>query len=155
MFLAGTSVGVIVDRVWLLRGWPSGVRPVPTAAERGPRVVDINRMVGVNLMGLRRHFGLTPSQESLVRPLIEAWANRITGLQTTTREQLQTETVRFETELSAVLTPEQRDHLSTARRVLALPSPEAGRRFEGPRRGGPGRSGPGFGPGGLAGRGRE
>jgi hypothetical protein len=142
-----------VDRVWLLRGGPFGARPVLT--ERGPRVVDINRMVEVNLAGLRRHFGLTAPQEMSVRPLLEAWAKSITGLQTTTSEQLRSETVRFEVELSAVLTPEQRDHLSTFRRVLALPAPEIGGRFEGPRRGGPGRGGPGFGPGGPTGRGRE
>lgn len=153
VFLAGTSVGVIVDRVWLLRGGSSGARPVLT--ERGPRVVDINRMVEVNLAGLRRHFGLTASQESSVQPLLEAWATRIAGLQASTREQLQAETVHFETELSALLTPEQRDNLSTARSVLALPAPERGGRFEGPRRGGPGRGGPGFGPGGPTGRGRE
>jgi hypothetical protein len=156
VFLAGTSVGVIVDRVWLMRGGPSGARPVLT--ERGPRVVDINRMVEVNLAGLRRHFALTASQEGAVRPLLEAWANRIAGMQASTRTQLQAETIRLETELAALLTPEQRDHLSTARSVLALPAPGRGGRFGGPdggRRGGPGRVGPGFGPGGSAGRGRE
>ena len=155
VFLAGTSVGVIVDRLWLLRGGPSRVQPAPAVANRVPRVVDIDRMVEVNVVRLRRHFGFTASQESSVRPLLEAWAKSITGLQTTTREQLRTETVRFEAELSAVLTPEQRDQLATARNVLVLPSPEIGGRFEGPRRGGPGRGGPGFGPGGPTGRGRE
>ena len=151
VFLAGTSVGVIVDRLWLLRGGSSGARPVLT--ERGPRVVDINRMVEVNLGGLRRHFGLTASQESSVRPLVEAWAKSITGLQATTREQLRSETVRFETELAGLLTADQRDLLSTARGVLALPAPDRGGRFGLP--GGPRRGGPGFGPGDATGRGRE
>ncbi len=155
VFLAGTSVGVIVDRLWLLRGGPSRVQPAPAVANRVPRVVDIDRMVEVNVVRLRRHFGFTASQESSVRPLLEAWAKSITGLQTTTREQLRTETVRFEAELSVLLTPEQRNRLATARSVLVLPAPEIGGRFEGPRRGGPGRGGPGFGPGGPTGRGRE
>jgi len=152
VFLAGTSVGVIVDRVWLLRGWPSGTRTAPVAAERGPRGVDVNRVVEVNLVRLRNHLGLTASQERSVRPLLEAWAGRITGLQASTREQLQSETIHFETELSLLLTREQQDNLSTARSVLALPAPGRGGGFEGPRRGGPGRGDPGFGPGG---RGRE
>lgn len=155
VFLAGTSVGVIVDRLWLLPRRPMDARPVAVADQRRPfNEGAAGRIVEANLGRLRNQLGLTTGQYDSVRPILEAWLARVTALQAATREQLLTETDRFEQELSPVLTPEQRERLSEARGVLLLPATGRGR-FGGPDEGrgrGPARPG---GPGGRSGPGRE
>ncbi|MCC7042412.1 MAG: hypothetical protein IT183_00985 [Acidobacteria bacterium] len=154
VFLAGTSVGVIVDRLWLLPRGPVAGRPVAVAGQRGPSAeAAASRIVDANLIRLRDQLGLTAGQHDAVRRILEAWLARVATLQATTRSQLLAETDRFEEELSPVLTPEQRERLSEARTVLILPATgrgrfggaDAGRGARGPvRPGGPGRAaGPG------------
>ena len=147
VFLAGTSVGVIVDRVWLIARRPAGVGPIALVDGRRPLPNGAAaRVVEANLIRLGNRLGLSAEQAGAVRPLLEAWQSRVTELQANTREQLLAETRRFEEELSPLLTPEQRDRLTDARNVLLVPAGRAGR-FGGPDEGrggrGPGRAGPG------------
>jgi hypothetical protein len=156
VFLAGTSVGVIVDRLWLLARRPIGARPVAVADQRRPFAEGAaGRIVEANLARLRNQLDLTAEQYDSARPILEDWLARVTTLQATTRDQLLAETDRFEDELSPVLTPEQRERLTEARTVLLLPATGRGR-FSGPDagRGGRGPARPG-GPGRPAGPGRE
>src|SRR5690606_14405696 len=121
VFLAGTSVGVIVDRAWLLPRRPLDARPLAIAEQRRPLAeAAANRIVEANLARLRDQLNLTAGQRQSVRPIVEAWLARVTTLQSTTRDQLLAETNRFEEELSPVLTPEQRERLAEARTVLLL-----------------------------------
>lgn len=156
VFLAGTSVGVIVDRLWLLDRRPVATRPLGVADGRGPVAEAVaGRLVEANLGRLQAQLGLTTDQYAAVRPILEAWQQRVADLQASTRTQLVAETIRFENEVSAVLTDEQRDRLSEARSVLLVPAPGRGR-FTGPEgRGGPGRGGPGRAGPGRAGGGGE
>lgn len=141
VFLAGTSVGVIVDRRWLLPAGAGMDRPLVVAGpanRRFPQAQNMERVVDVNILRLRSQLELTASQAEAVRPIVEAWQQRIAALQSTTREQLLAETQQFESQLSGLLTPEQRERLSAVRGALLVPS-TLGRGG----RGGPGRSGPG------------
>jgi hypothetical protein len=146
VFLAGTAVGVIGDRIWLLQRRPSGARPIAIADQRRTFAEGgASRIVEANLARLRDQLDLTAEQYDAVRPILEAWLARVTALQAETRGQLLAETERFEEELSPVLEPGQRARLSEARRVLLVPStgrgrfggPDEGRGGRGPVRGGP------------------
>lgn len=150
VFLAGTAVGVMIDRAWLLARRPAVSVPVAVFDGRRPRLeAAAGRIVDVNMARLRNRLGLTATQNESVRDLIEAWVARVTDLQVRTREQLLAETQRFEDELSPLLTPEQRERLADARNVLLVPAGRGGRfggpsedgRGRGPFRGGPGRPG--------------
>jgi len=156
VFFAGTSAGVIVDRLWLLDRRPQASSPIAVASGRGPAAeMQASRLVEANLGRLQNRLGLTDDQYDDVRPILEAWQQRVADLQANTRAQLLTETIRFEDEVSAVLTEEQRSRLSAARSVLLVPTLGRGR-FAGPEgRGGPGRGGPGRAGPGRGGVGRE
>jgi hypothetical protein len=141
VFLAGASVGVIVDRRWLLPARAGMDRPLAVAGpgnRRSPQEQNMERVVDVNMLRLRSRLELTAGQAEAVRPIVEAWQQRVAALQSTTRERLLAETQQFETQLSGLLTPEQRERLSAVRGDLLVPS-TLGRGG----RGGPGRSGPG------------
>ena len=149
VFLAGTSVGVIVDRTWLLRGQVGGV--LPARADGGPRIAagpaDADRAVDVNVRRLRDRLNLTPEQEAAARTIIQGWLARVRVMQQSTRQQLVNEAAQLETalaELSPPLSPAQREQLTSLRGALVLPAPARGRgRFGGPDgRGGLGREGP-------------
>lgn len=139
VFLAGTSVGVIVDRVWLLpRG--AGVRPA-AAMNRPAGQAPLDGIVDANMRRLRSRLQLTDAQVDSIRPMVESWQQRIAALQRTTRDELLREVDRLEQDVATVLTPEQRDRLSAVRGALLVPRPgRGGREDRGgpPRRGGPG-----------------
>ena len=159
VFFAGTSVGVIVDRAWLLARRPGPVRPIAVLDGRRPvQAAVADRLVEANLTRLANRLDLTSAQRDAARPLIEAWLTRIEDLQVTTRERLLAETQRFEQDVSPLLTPDQREQLAGIRGLLLVPTGR-GARFGGsqedgrsPRR--PFRAGPGR-PGGAGGSGRE
>ncbi|MFO7302531.1 MAG: hypothetical protein DIU54_008975 [Acidobacteriota bacterium] len=141
VFLAGTSVGVIVDRVWLLPrpagiGAGVGLRPAPAGrgATAGRGAVAAESLVDRNLRRMQARLELTDAQTEQVRPLLDAWLQRIAILQRTTREQLLDETRQLEQQLADVLTPEQLTRFSRGRGVLLVPSPGREGRF-GPGRG--------------------
>ena len=150
VFLAGTAVGVMLDRAWLLGRRPAAATPVAVFDGRRPRPdAAADRIADVNMARLRNRLGLTASQHEAVRPLVDAWVTSVTNLQMQTREQLLAETQRLEEELAPLLTPEQRERLADARNVLLVPAGRGGRfgglseegRGRGPFRGGPGRPG--------------
>jgi hypothetical protein len=155
VFLAGTSVGVIVDRMWLLRDSPRGfsvgfgfdnggrVMGRGGAMGRGDSPADANAIVDANMRRLQSRLELTSDQATRIRPIIDAWQQRIAGLQRTTRDQLLAETAVLQDQVSEVLTPDQRERLSSARDWLLVPSTGRG-----------GRGG-GRGPGRPGGQGRE
>jgi hypothetical protein len=154
VFLAGSSVGVIVDRLWLLPRASIDSRPVVVVGQRGPSAeAAANRIVEANLARLGAQLDLTAAQYNAARPMLETWVARIGALQASTREGLLAETQHLEDQLSSVLTPEQRDRLSAARRFLLVPNTGRGR-FGGPDEGRSGR-GPGRGPQRPGGPGRE
>jgi len=159
VFFAGTSVGIIVDRAWLLARRPGFVRPIAVLEGRRPIQAAIaDRLVEANLTRLANRLDLTATQRDAARPLIEAWIVRIEDLQVTTRERLLAETQRFEQDVSPLLTPEQRAQLTSIRSLLLVPTGR-GARFGGPQEDGRGsrrplRPGPGR-PGGPGGPGRE
>lgn len=127
VFLAGTSVGVLVDRLWLLPRAGEGVQsPAGWGRGRmggggGGRVVQ--GPVEANLTRLQNILQLDESQRRQIRPMLEAWDGRIRSLQEATRDQLIEETRTLERDLSAVLTAEQQDRLSMVRNRLLVPRP--------------------------------
>jgi hypothetical protein len=156
VFLAGTSVGVIVDRSWLIRGAIWERRQIAgdvrgrfgadgVAAEAGG-VVVANGTLDINIRRLRNRLNLTPEQEAVARPLVQAWMDRVRTLQQGTREQLVDEVAGLEaalSELSPALTVEQRQQLTSLRSVLLMPAPPRGRgRLGAPDGGRAGRGGP-------------
>lgn len=154
VFLAGTAVGVMIDRAWLLGRRPAVSAPVAVFDARPRQDTAAGRIVDVNMARLRNRLALTAAQHEAVRDLIEAWIARVTDLQVQTREQLLAETQRFEDELSPLLTPEQRERLADARNVLLVPAGRGGR-FGGPSEDGRGRGPFRGGPGTPGGPGRE
>lgn len=143
VFLAGTSIGVVVDRLWLIpRGAPTAAAvDIPDVARQQPPTAP-ERMAETNLARLQNRLQLKPEQRDRVRPLVAAWQQRIRALQATTREQLRAETALLEQNLAGILTPEQRERLSEARDNLLLPrlAPRGGG-ARGARRGAGGSTG--------------
>ena len=152
VFFGGAGAGVIIDRVWLIDRRPPPAAQVTVIDARRPRAEAAGgRVVDVNLIRLRNRLALTTEQQGPVRELIETWVARVAELQVTTREQLVSETQRFEEALSSLLTPEQQGRLAGVRNVLLVP---VGRgRVNGPL--GAGRGGLRGGQGRPAGPGRE
>ena len=148
VFLAGTSVGVIVDRLWLLpqaggSGGSADIGPVPPALRgtgRGAALFD--NLTERNLRRMQARLALTDAQAEAVRPLLEAWLQRIAALQRTTRNDLLEEVRLLEERLAGVLTPEQLERFGRGRGVLIVPGPGREGRFPtgriAPREGGPG-----------------
>lgn len=146
VFLAGTSVGVIVDRAWLLRRRPLNEGTAMGASTNGPGL----SIVEGNLRRLRERLELTPEQETTARPIVQAWVESVRALQQSTREAMIAEAAEFETALSQLSPPlsaEQRARLASFRGQLIVPAPIRGRgRFSaGPdgARGGRGMNGRG------------
>jgi hypothetical protein len=152
VFLGGAGAGVIVDRIWLLDRRPPPAGAVSVLDGRRPRGDRATgRVVDVNLARLRNRLALTTAQQEAARELIEAWVSRVLDLQGRTRDQLLSETQRFEEQLSSLLTPEQRERLTDVRTVLLVPTGRG--RLTGPVEGG--RGGFRGGPGRPGGPGRE
>lgn len=144
VFLAGTSVGIVVDRAWLLRrgGEPSSRtdvmppsrRPVPlSAAQR-------DRLAAANLNRLQNRLRLTEEQRTKARPILEAWQLRVTELQTSARQDLRETVAALERDLSAILTPDQQQRLSMVTETLLVPN-LGGRGGRGPAARGSGSNG--------------
>lgn len=147
VFLAGTSVGVIVDRMWLLKDSPQGFaigfgrEPGGPAMGRGGAMGRGDNLADANMRRLQARLQLTSDQATRIRPIIDAWQQRIAGLQRTTREQLLAETAVLQGQVSEVLTPDQRERLSSARDWLLVPSSGRGGRGAGRGAGRPGGQG--------------
>jgi hypothetical protein len=143
VFLAGTSVGVVVDRLWLMPrgGGPAGRladgppirRPLPLSAEQR------ERLAAANLNRLQNRLRLTEAQRSQAQPIIEAWQTRVGDLQVSTRQRLRDEVAALERELASILTPEQQERLATVTNALLVPNMGPGGRGRGARGPGPGR----------------
>lgn len=149
VFLAGTSIGVIVDRLWLLpqAAGPDatvGVRTVSPVRGGGPArgASPFENLTERNLRRMQARLDLTDAQAEEVRPLLDAWLQRIALLQRTTRNDLLEEVRLLEERLEGVLTPEQIERFGRGRGVLIVPGPGREGRFGtgriAPRAGGPG-----------------
>ena len=117
-FIAGLLVGAVADRIWLFRhGGPRGGHTDFMAA----RIVD----------RLSKDLSLTDQQKQQVTTIVTNHGRRISTIMSTVRPQVRQEIDAANKEISALLTPQQRDKFEKLRMRL------------GPRRGmGGGPGGP-------------
>jgi Spy/CpxP family protein refolding chaperone len=114
-FIAGLLVGAVADRIWLFRhgGGPERHRIADRIVEH-----------------LSRDLNLTPQQKQQVATIVAAHAKKMDAVWSNVRPQIRTEIDAANREISAVLTPEQREKFDKLRMRL------------GPRRGPGGPGGP-------------
>jgi Spy/CpxP family protein refolding chaperone len=93
--LAGIAVGVVGDRLWLVRH--------PLRVGRGLRHMK-ERVVA----RLDRELSLTPQQHDAVARIVDQEQQRIAAIQNTTRPQIRHEIDLGNAEIEKLLTPEQR-----------------------------------------------
>jgi hypothetical protein len=116
-FIAGVLVGVVGDRVYMFRHGPFGDRrPGPFAAGRIVERLD-------------RELKLTPEQERKVSGIVAEHGRRMEGIWANVRPQMRSEIEAANSEIAAVLTPEQRERFDKLKMRLG---PRGGPR-RGPR----------------------
>ena len=118
-FIAGLLVGAVADRIWLFRRGGG-----PERHRIADRIVD----------HLSRELSLSPQQKQQVSTIVTAHAKKMDAVWSNVRPQIRTEIDAANKEISAVLTPDQREKFAKLRMRL------------GPRRGPGGPGGPPPGP---------
>jgi hypothetical protein len=143
LLLAGASIGIVVDRLWLLPPPPAAGRILDDAgllSRIGPRSIEM----------LQRRLDLTADQRTRLEVVLKDWSVRTAALQDGLREQFLESQRGLRTDIEGVLTPDQIEKFKSLPWIERRPGPGGGRSGFGPggRRGG----GPPLGPGR---RGRE
>lgn len=144
LLLAGASIGIVVDRLWLLP-------PPRVLAQRGPDDPGLLSRIGPrSIEMLQRRLNLTADQRTRVEAVLKEWSARTAALQDGLREQFLESQRGLRKDIEAVLTPDQIEKFKSLPWIERGPGTAGGRFGFGPggRRGG----GPPLGPGR---RGRE
>ena len=134
MLLAGMSIGVMADRLWLL-GPPRPFRGQVDSGVGGPLARGALRSATV--LGTR--LGLTAEQRAKVDAVLKEWEGRTSTLQDDLRDRFVQSQDELRKDIEAVLTPEQVQRFRNLAWIDRRPGLGGELRGRGPggRRGGP------------------
>ncbi|MCC7007375.1 MAG: hypothetical protein IT184_01015 [Acidobacteria bacterium] len=125
VFATGALAGIIVDRRWRFAPPPAsaGIAPLPGLTGRGGRGAGLTsaEVAEINANRLDRALRLTAEQRAAVVDILRRRDERIRSLQDQTRQQFVAEQRALQEEVSAVLTPEQRERFQNLRGRLLGP----------------------------------
>jgi Spy/CpxP family protein refolding chaperone len=123
VFVTGAFAGALVDRRWRVPE-PSAETMVPSPERPGMRGrgAEPGEIAQRNTARLERALNLTPEQRGRVLDILQRRQARLRQLQEESRQLFVDEQRTLQDEISAVLTPEQRDRFQTLRgRLLGPP----------------------------------